>query len=123
MVRVTAPDKIICYQCGFATNEDVGEDGITTKIGKCCENLPAPYRRDENGLYTIPRERPAAASAIAILQEEDEDYCEDYCDCPTCVAENIGLDNDGFEDLQRLYESDRDGGRYRQRLRELGWTG
>lgn len=107
------PTKVICSNCGYATNEDVGADGVTTKVGRCCENLPRPYQYDSrSGTYSAPVDR-----AIEMLREDDNDGCN----CPDCVLANIDsrLTSEELDVLWTLYEA-RDPS-YDDCIRQLGW--
>lgn len=106
-----APAFIICEKCGYSTNEPVGEDGITSKVGRCCENLPAPYEYNSSaGLYSLTYEERYGRSRPRT-----------FAPSPDEVDDVLGLSDDVYEELQSLW-TDAPAEEYDRRCRELGWT-
>lgn len=71
MTTVTA-EPLYCAKCSDPV-ESVDEDGY----GRCCHNLPNPWHRGSDGLYTRP-------SASADAEEEDTNENDERPHCPHC---------------------------------------
>ncbi len=78
MTAVTA--ELYCAKCSDPV-ESVDEDGY----GRCCHNLPNPWHRGSDGLYTSP-------SASVHAEEEDTDEDDVRPSCPCCGGRTFRID-------------------------------
>jgi hypothetical protein len=88
-MTATATREIVCENCGDGLDEF--SDEIRSRIGKCCEDLPAPWRRDpETGLYTRGGTSQAAYEADEEVYDED-DETPDHPACGSCGSERFEI--------------------------------
>jgi DNA-directed RNA polymerase subunit RPC12/RpoP len=79
MTTATA-DELYCAKCSDPA-ESVDEDGY----GRCCHNLPNPWHRGSDGLYT-------RASASENAEEEDTNENDVRPNCPYCGGRRFRID-------------------------------
>ncbi len=111
MTATVESEQLYCANCSDPVDA-VDEDDY----GRCCHNLPNPWHRGRNGLYTQPSESENAA-----VEDEDEDEPDHRPMCPDCGSSRFvihacewrrialtttvcGLANDDYEDSTLWYD-------------------
>jgi hypothetical protein len=113
MTTMIESEQLYCSNCSDPVDE-VDEDGC----GRCCHDLPNPWHRGSDGLYTEPSDSEDAAD-----EDEDEDEDEDRRPtCPYCGERRFrlyahewrqvtmtgtasGSDNEEYDDSVLWYDS------------------
>jgi len=83
-----AAEQLYCANCSDPV-EAVDEDGF----GRCCHDLPNPWHRGCDGLYTEPSETDDPASEDE-TDEDDEQDCRP--ECPYCGFSEFQLHARGW---------------------------
>ncbi len=112
MTATVESEQLYCENCSDPVNA-IDEDGY----GRCCHNLPNPWHRGSDGLYTQP-----SASQNASAEDEDEDP-DHRPMCPHCGSSSFviharewrqialtamvsGQNNEDYEDAMLWYDYD-----------------
>ena len=74
MSTAVAAEQLYCANCSDPV-ETVDEDGF----GRCCHDLPNPWHRGCDGLYTEPSETADAADEDEHDGDGDEEDCRPEC--------------------------------------------
>jgi DNA-directed RNA polymerase subunit RPC12/RpoP len=80
MTVARAAEQLYCTKCSDPV-ESVDDDGY----GRCCHNLPHPWHRGSDGLYTH-------TSGSADAEEEDIDENDVRPRCPYCGGRGFRID-------------------------------
>lgn len=110
MTVSVASEQLYCANCSDPVDAVDEND-----YGRCCHNLPHPWHRGSDGLYTEPSDSEDAED------EDDEDEPDRRPSCPYCGEGRFriharewrrieltttadGFDNDAYDDASLWYE-------------------
>jgi DNA-directed RNA polymerase subunit RPC12/RpoP len=108
MTETATAEQLYCANCSDPADELDEEN-----LGRCCHNLPHPWHRGSDGLYTAP-------SYSEDAEGEDDQDGDERPSCPYCEAQrfivrayerrrvamsqSVSGQNDDYDDTRLWYE-------------------